>query len=107
MLLVKSDTSPVKGHRHMLVLMSVYSDDNLNGTTADVTNVSCHLCLPWNMVHGLSERTKLRWDLTSRSLYVDSGLYNDLTEVERGAADRPLLGHQRPTDSEGRRTFSE
>ena len=41
-----------------------------------------------------------------RSLYVDSGLYNDLTEVERGAVDRPLLGHQRPTDSEGRRTFS-
>ena len=34
MLLVKSDTSPVKSHRHMLVLMSVHSDDNLNGTTA-------------------------------------------------------------------------
>ena len=41
---------------------------------------------------GLSERTKLRRDLTSRSLYVDSGLYNDLTEVERGAAtDRFLV----------------
>ena len=40
-------------------------------------------------------------------LYVDSGLYNDLIEVERGAVDRPLLGHQRPIYSEGRRTFSQ
>ena len=49
---------------------------------------------------GSHERTILRWDLTSRFLYVDSGLYNDLIEVERGAVDRPLLGHQRPTYSE-------
>ena len=52
-LLVKSDTSPVKSHRHVLVLMSIHSDDNLNGTTAYVTHGSCHLCLPWNMVQGL------------------------------------------------------
>ena len=45
--------------------------------------------------------------LKQRSLYVDFGLYNDLTEVDRGAADRRLLGHQRPAHSEGRRTFSE
>ena len=43
----------------------------------------------------------------AHSLYVDSGLYNDLIEVERGAVDRPLLGHQRPIYSEGRRTFSQ
>ena len=52
-LLVKSDASPVKSHRHVLVLMSIHSDDNLNGTTAYVTNGSCYLCLPWNMVQGL------------------------------------------------------
>ena len=106
-LLVKSDTSPVNGHRHMLVLMCVHSDDNLNGTTVDVAkapDISASLGI-WCM--GSNERTILRWGLKPRSLYVDSGLYNDLIEVERGAVDRPLLGHQRPTYSEDRRTFSQ
>ena len=53
MLLVQSDTSPVNRYRHMLVLMCVNSDDNLNGATADVTNISCHLCLPWSVAHWL------------------------------------------------------
>ena len=62
MLLVKSDTSPVKGHSHMLVLMCVHSDDNLNGTTADVTNLLSSLPPLKYGAMGLSERTKLRWD---------------------------------------------
>ena len=45
-LLVKPDTSPVNGHRHMLVLVSVDSDDNLNGTTADVTDCGILASLP-------------------------------------------------------------
>ena len=32
---------------------------------------------------------------------------NAITQLERGAADRMLLGHQRPSHSEGRRTLSE
>ena len=73
MLLIKP--APVNGHCHMLILVSIHSDDNLNGTTADVTDVCCHLCLLWWMVgHRLSERTKLRWDSTSRSYEVTARL---------------------------------
>ena len=36
---------PVNGHGHMLVLVSVDSDNHLNNATAFVIRDSCHTCL--------------------------------------------------------------
>ena len=41
----KADTLTVKGHRHMLILVGVDSDDHLNTTTAFKTDDSCHFHL--------------------------------------------------------------
>ena len=44
--LAETDTLPVNGHRHMVVLVSVDSDDNLDSTTTFTTHNSCHSYLP-------------------------------------------------------------
>ena len=46
MVLGETDTLPVNGHRHMVVLVSVDSDDNLDSTTTFTTHNSCHSYLP-------------------------------------------------------------
>ena len=46
LMLVKADTLAVNGHRHMVVLVGVDSDDNLNSTTTFTTQNSCHSYLP-------------------------------------------------------------
>ena len=43
--LAKSDTSPVNGHCHMLVFVSVDSDDHLSCAITLVTCDSDHVCL--------------------------------------------------------------
>ena len=40
------DPLTVNGHRHMLILVGVDSDDQLNTTTTFMTDDSCHFYLP-------------------------------------------------------------
>ena len=55
MVLAKSDTSPVNGYCHMLILVSVDSDDYLNCAMTLVTCDSYHLCL---LENGASARMR-------------------------------------------------
>ena len=57
--LAKSDTSPVNGHRHMLVPVSVDPDDHLNCAMTLVGCDSCHLT-SWTTAYRLGEWTQLR-----------------------------------------------
>ena len=43
--LPQTDPLTVNGHRHMLILVGVNSDDHLNTTTAFTTDDSCHFYL--------------------------------------------------------------
>ena len=43
--LIEADTQLVHCHGYMLVLVSVYTDDDLNGTTAYMAYGTCHFYL--------------------------------------------------------------
>ena len=44
--LPQADPLTVNGHRHMLILVGVDSDDQLNTTTTFMTDDSCHFYIP-------------------------------------------------------------
>ena len=68
--LAEADTLPVNSHRHMLVLVSVDSDNHVNSGTAVQIGGYCHDCLLKDcakMARRPGERSRLRWGWRPRS----------------------------------------
>ena len=71
--LPQADPLTVNGHRHMLILVGVDSDDQLNTTTTFMTDDSCHFYLPEDCAPA-GERTRLRWGVGPGSYKVTARL---------------------------------
>ena len=60
----------VNGNGHMLVLVSINSDDHLNGCDHPAADCCSHFCLLQGVARRPDERTRLRRDLMSGSYQV-------------------------------------